>query len=583
MGDQNTNIGTSGHVSEIKQGADLFFQAALRYGYRYVFGNPGTTEAVFVDALIRYPDLHFILCLHESVATGAADGLARLAGWPALVNLHLSPGLANGLSNIHNARQARVPMVVTVGEHDTRHLLAESPLAGDIEGLGRTMCKWTWTVKDAGELAAALHRATITAMTPPRGPVCLILPTNLLTAPPRTPAGKAPEIPALHLPKLAPAAASSIAQAADALITARQPTLLVGDLEPEALAHIPELAALTGARVVYTGFPRRFDGRPLPGSMRLPYFPGQRRAMLAQTDLLFQIGTGNLTTHFLYEHDPEPVIGPDTHVVHLEDDIAALSKNRYASLLLYGDLPATIEQLVTTLRIRAGEQGPGIEAAGQARPQPASSEPATSSGYLADAEIVHPQTLMRALRQVLPEGTILIDEAITAKEALQTEVLDAGAPVDTYLASPGGSLGAGLPLAIGAQLGAPDQPVIAVIGDGSAMYTIQALWTAAHYRLPILTLICNNASYGIIKAEILRLRGTIAHSGGRELPAITSLDEPRLDFAQLATGMGVQGWCVRRAVDLLPTLRAALDTCASRAPALVDVHLPALSVPDRKP
>src|SRR5579863_1100321 len=185
-----------------QQGADLFFQAALHYGYRYVFGNPGTTEATFMDALVRYPDLQFVLCLFENVATGAADGVARMTGWPALVNLHLSPGLANGLSNIHNARRARVPMVITVGEHDTRHLLEDSSIAGDIEGVAKTVCKWTWTVKHAGELAEVLQRATTIAMTPPRGPVCLILPTNILAESPRTPDGRVPDIPMLHLPQI---------------------------------------------------------------------------------------------------------------------------------------------------------------------------------------------------------------------------------------------------------------------------------------------------------------------------------------------------------------------------------------------
>jgi benzoylformate decarboxylase len=608
MSDQHTSTNAATGIDEPGQGADLFFQAAIHYGYRYVFGNPGTTEAAFMDALVRYPDLRFVLCLHESVATGAADGLARLTGWPALVNLHLAPGLANGLSNIHNARQARVPMVVTVGEHDTRHMLEESPLAGDIEGLARTMCKWTWTVKDSGELAAALHRATTVAMTPPRGPVCLILPTNLLTAPPRTPAGKEPEIPALHLPQPAPAAARDIARAVEALLDARHPVLLVGDLEPAALAHIPLLAKLIGARVVYGGFPRRFEGRPLPGSVHFPYFPEQRRAFLAQADLLFLLGVGGFTTHFLYERDPERVVGPSTRVVHLDDDVAALGKNERGSLPLYGDVAATLERLVVALRERSADRTLRADNPGREEPEHeggtirALKGPGTDVGNKSELPLamagrdiaggnpllqreegaLHPRVLMQALRQVMPAGAILVDEAITAKEALVADVLDAGAPVETYLASPGGSLGAGIPLAMGAQLGAPGRPVVAVIGDGSAMYTIQALWTAKHYRLPILTIICNNASYDIIKVEILRLQGTLARRVSREgsssLQAITGLGEPRLDFAQLAAGMGVQGWVVHRAAELMPALQAALDTCARGTPALVDVHLPAVPV-----
>ena len=192
----NQELSTTSSTSfpAIQQGADLFFQAAIRYGYRYVFGNPGTSEAPFVDALARYPQLDFLLFLQENGATGAADGVARLTNWPAIVNLHLGPGLSNALANIHNARRAQVPMLVTVGDHHTRHLIEDSPLASDIESLARVQCKWTWTVKDAGELADALYRATLIALTPPLGPVCLILPSNVLTAPPYTIDGRTPTI-----------------------------------------------------------------------------------------------------------------------------------------------------------------------------------------------------------------------------------------------------------------------------------------------------------------------------------------------------------------------------------------------------
>jgi thiamine pyrophosphate-dependent acetolactate synthase large subunit-like protein len=151
-----------------------------------------------------------------------------------------------------------------------------------------------------------------------------------------------------------------------------------------------------------------------------------------------------------------------------------------------------------------------------------------------------------------------------------------------YIANRGGALGSGLPLAVGAQLGAPDQPVVAIVGDGSAMYTIQALWTAAHYQLPILAVICNNASYNIIKLEMLRLQGTLASRGKATLESVTGLGGPRLDFASLAEGMGVKGWTIRETADLLPNLKAALETCRAGVPALVDVHLTALPVPSKK-
>lgn len=550
---------------EPRSGADLLFQAAIRYGYQYIFGNPGTTEAAFMDALVRYPELRFILCLHENVATGAADGVARLTGRPALVNLHLAPGLSNGLANIHNARRARVPVVVTVGQHDTRHLLEDSPLHGDIEGIARGVCKWTWTVQDAGELAAALHRATTLAMQPPQGPVCLILPTNILTAPPRTPAGDIPGIPALQLPERGPAAADSITRAAELLGAARHPVILIGDITPAALEHIRVLATLSGAQLIHDTFPRRVDGH-IPGSTRLPYFPAQRRQVLSEADVLFLVGVGGFTTHFLYANDPAPVIAATTQVIHLDDEADALGKNARDSLPLYGDIPTSLALLASALQERL--PGSGQEKIDAAYKADSSQTQAQASG---ETDLLG--MVMRTVNQSLPEGTILVDEAITSGPVMVAELLDAGSAVHTHLTSRGGALGAALPLSIGAQLGAPGRQVVAVVGDGSAMYSIQALWSAAHYKLPILTIICNNGSYDIIKLEILRLQGTLAREDRTALSAAAGFNEPRLDFAHLAQGMGVHGWSVRELADIEPAVKAALETCSSGSPALIDVHI----------
>ncbi|HLX39402.1 MAG TPA: acetolactate synthase large subunit [Ktedonobacteraceae bacterium] len=556
-------------ANEPEQGADLFFQAALQYGYRYVFGNPGTTEAVFMDALVRYPDLQFVLCLFENVATGAADGVARMTGWPALVNLHLSPGLANGLSNIHNALRARVPMVITVGEHDIRHLLEDSSIAGDIEGLAKTVCKWTWTVKHAGELAEVLQRATTIAMTPPCGPVCLILPTNILTESPRTPDGQVPEIPALQVPRIGPVPFQDITHIAEILLSARHAVLLVGDIQPGAHGQIARLAKLLNVQIIYDSSPTRLDSGVLQQSSWLPYFPDQRRKVLQQADVILTIGVSSFTSLFFYNFDSAPLVAPETRIIQLGEDLAALGKNARGSLLLYGNVESSLALLVAELREQL--QQPESEAQPRIAPRSGNTNNETATTGLP----LTPKILMQALRQVMPEDAILINESITAGQALINEILNAGAPIGTYLASRGGALGAGIPLAIGAQLGAPDQFVVAVVGDGSAMYTIQALWSLARYHLPVLTIICNNASYDIIKIEILRLRGTLAQLGSRAVEGVTSIGEPRLNFAELAEGMGVHGWIVRQTDDLLPALRAAIAACAKGEPALVEVHLSA--------
>ncbi len=552
-----------------EQGADLFFQAALQYGYRYVFGNPGTTEAIFMDALSRYPDLRFVLCLFENVATGAADGLARMTGWPALVNLHLSPGLANGLSNLHNARRARVPVVVTVGEHDTHHLLEDSSIAGDIEGMAKAVCKWTWTVKHAGELAEVLHRATTIAMTPPRGPVCLILPTNILTDVPRTPDGRVPNIPMLHIPKIGTAPLQDVQQTADKLLSAQHPLLLLGDISPFAQEQVAHLATLLNAQVVYDGSPARMDGRVLQQSSWLPYFPDQRRKFLQQADLILTIGVSSFTSLFFYSFDSAPIVSAETQIIQLGEDLSSLGKNARGSLPVYGDIDSSLSLLVAELRERLHQP----ESVPQPRVFLRSSN--TQPAKPLQATALTPRVLMQTLRQVLPEDTILINESITAGQAVINEILNAGAPIETYLASRGGALGAAIPLAIGAQLGAPDQPVVTIVGDGSAMYSIQALWSLARYHLPVLTIICNNASYDIIKLEILRMGGTLAQDGSAAVDGVTSIGNPRLDFVHLAQGMGVHGWSVQHVDELPPALQDALATCAKGEPALVDVHLTA--------
>ncbi len=555
-----------------QQGADLFFQAALQYGYRYVLGNPGTTEAPFMDALTRYPELQFMLFLQENSATGAADGIARMTGRPALVNLHLGPGLSNGLSNIHNARRAQVPMVVTVGDHDTRHMIEDSPLASDIESIARAECKWVWTVKDAGELASALYRATVIALTPPQGPVCLILPTNVLTDAPRTAYGSIPQIPELHVPALGQAPTPDTERAASMVLAAQNPVIFVGDIEQVAHEHIKKLAAQTKARIVYEAFPRRLDGQIAPRSTWLPYFSEERRALLAQADLLFLVGTSSFTTLFFYANDPAPIVSPDTQVLHLTDDLSALGKNEHGSFPLYGDVTTTLAHLITVFE---QQQGDGKREEGRKTDTAAPSQ--SPSQNMVDGPI-HPAELMQALREIVPPNTILVDEAITARQSMVEYVMSAGTPVTSYLTVRGAAIGGSVPLAIGAKIGAPQRPVIVVTGDGSAMYTIQSLWTAAHYSLPVLVIICNNASYDIIKLEMLRLRGTLASSNETLLDAVAGLGEPQLNFAQLAQGMGVQGWVVQERADLLSSLKAALATTKRGLPALVDVHLSALPV-----
>lgn len=575
---QNLSTNSSTSFPEIQQGADLFFQAAIRYGYRYVFGNPGTTEVPFVAALARYPQLRFLLFLHENGAAGAADGVARLTGWPVIVNLHLGPGLANALANIHNAHRAQVPMIVTVGNHHTRHLIEDAPLTSDIEGLARVECKWVWTVKDAGELADALYRATVMALTPPLGPVCLIFPSNVLTASPRTPDGRIPTIPTLHIPTLGAASRQNIEKAVSFLQKAKKTTLLVGSIEPRAYKQVMALAKASHARIVRDLWPRRVNSPLLAESIDLPYFPAERRAFFAQDDLLFLIGVNSFTTYFFYEDDTAPILAEGTQVIHLTDDQDALGKNLRGSFPLYGDIEATLslmQEAVSTAKQRTEWQDDGaitIES------EQAAENVLMQQETIDQHKVIDSSALAQALRQCLPDKTILVDESITARQQLFQHLFDKHSPVISYLAVKGAAIGGAIPVAVGAQLAAPEQQVVVTTGDGSAMYTIQILWTAAHYHLPLLAVVCNNASYDIVKIELLRMPGRHSQLDSSVVNTFAGLGEPRLNFAELASGMGVHSHVVQTRGELLPALQLALKTCAEGEPALVDVHMKTTSI-----
>ncbi|HEX2911900.1 MAG TPA: acetolactate synthase large subunit [Chloroflexia bacterium] len=541
-------------------GGQLLFQTARQYGLTHVFGNPGTTEVNFMDALSRAEDFNFFLCLHEDVATGAADGFARISGRPALVNLHLQPGLTHGMANLHNAKRARVPLVVTVGEHHTRFGLEESPLSGDILGSARSLCKWSYTVHQAEEIPAALHRAMLQALTPPQGPVCLVLPNDTLS---RITQDNV-TIPQLNVPKPGPAHPQAIEESLQLLNRARQPLFVVGDvLTGAGRTALRKLARSVNAQIWLEPFPTRLDPASDPllafYGQRLPYFPKQRRQILQNADCILLAGVSGFTTHFLYDDDPILSLVPDNiPVIHLDSDVSELGKNAKSALPLLGDVDLTLLQMLDKQQTtgEAAQEGPAPVVTAEFKPEENAPVTATALG--------------KALRAALPPDTIYVDEAITAGTALNPELLLNNRQLAHILTGRGGSLGYGIPAAIGAKLAAPDKPVLAVIGDGTALYSIQALWTMARYKLPIVTVICNNHNYDIITLEMLRSQGNLAASGPARIMEYTALTPPGINFAALAEGFGVKGWQVTRQTELLPAIEQAF---ASGAPALLDVSL----------
>jgi benzoylformate decarboxylase len=543
-----------------KTGGQLLFEAARQYGITHVFGNPGTTEVNFMDAVYQSPEMQFFLCLHENVATGAADGFARMTGRPALVNVHLTPGLTNAMANIHNAKRARVPMIVTVGDHHTRFGLEESALAGDILGIARAMCKWAWEVSSPEELPAALHQAMLQAMTPPRGPVCLALPNNLLS---QVAKGEVP-IPSLHLPQPGPAHPQAIEEALQLLKKAQKPMIVVGEVfSPAGRSAVLNLAKSLGASVWREPFPTRLDPSSDPIGLnqnaRLPYLPKQRREILRTADCILLAGVSNFTGLFMYDDDPTIELAPENvPIIHIEADAGELGKNAKSALTLLGDPDLTLLEMQTRLGLEATLH----EAA-----------PTSTEKFSFRAEDDKPLTALvlgQALRTVLPPETIFVDESITAGQGIWAGLVNDNPNLSQVFTGRGGALGFGLPNAIGAHLAAPSKPVLAISGDGTAAYVIQSLWTMARYKMPIVNIICNNRNYDIITLEILRAHGKLAEAGPGKIMEYTGLTPPEINFAALAEGFGVASQRITKASELVPAIERAF---ASGAPALLDVSL----------
>jgi acetolactate synthase-1/2/3 large subunit len=502
-------------------GAQALIGSLAGAGVDTCFMNPGTSEMHFVSALDSVPQMRGVLALFEGVATGAADGYARIAGRPAAVLLHLGPGLANGLANLHNARRARTPVVTIVGAHATGHVRYDSPLQSDIEALARTVSGWVHTCGATRDLAQDAMRAVAAAR---RGQIAtLVLPADVswseggALAPPR------PE------PAPEPAAAGQI-EAAAGLLT-RDPggpagpsaLLLLGGtaLTERGLAAASRISAATGARLLAETFPARMErGAGVPAVGRLAYLAEHAEAQLAGLDHLILAGARAPVSFFGYPgraSDLVPAGCPVTVLAEPGQDVAA-------ALELLAD-----------------------QVAGGTRPVLAdAATPAPGRGPLLAG------SLASTIAASLPEHAIISDEANTMGAALPQAL--AGAARHTLLTLTGGAIGQGLPVATGAAVAAPDRPVLALEADGSALYTIQALWTQAREQLDVTTVLINNAAYAILRMELAR---TAAGEAGERASRMLDLSDPTPGFAEISTGMGVPATRVSTAEGLDQALRRA--------------------------
>lgn len=499
-------------------GAETLMMTARDLGIEVCFANPGTTEIPLVAALDTVAGIRPVLCLFEGVCTGAADGYARMTGRPAMALLHLGPGLANGLANLHNARRARTPAVVVVGEHALWHRPLDPPLAMDIESLASTAAGWQRTCGSAGSLgqdmADALH-AALQGQT-----AVLVVPFDLQTEETATgPASLSPDQPAAAEKDLVIGAARLVREAA-------RPALVLGGwaLSREGLLAAARVRSACGCGLLAEAFPARMErGAGLPDVPRIPYLPEMARAVLDPYDVLVFAGAGEPVAFFGYRNGPGKLLRDDQRRVHLAGPRM--------------DAAAALGSLAEALR--APEALPGDRRDIPRRPDlPAG----PLSGDRACA-------VTAALQ---PAGAIVVDESIT--NSLWYYPLTAGAPPFTLLTLTGGSLGFGPACATGAALACPARPVINLQADGSAMYTVQSLWTQAREGLNVTTLIFANRRYDILRLELAR--AGITSPGAA---ALRFTDLPGIDWAGLGRSLGVASTAVDTAEDLALEMARAFD------------------------
>jgi benzoylformate decarboxylase len=530
----------------------------------YLFGNPGTTELPFLDALDG-SGLTYVVALQEATAAAAADGYAQASGRLGVVNLHVAPGLANALSILHNASRAKTPLLVTAGQQDTRLLLDAPILAGDMVKMTEGLTKWSYELRHAGEAPSALRRAIHLALTPPTGPVFLSLPMDLMTEP-CDDAGGAPG-PVAARPAPEPEA---IARAASLLARAKAPAIVAGDgvARAGAQAELVALAETLGAAVHGEPIHRRlsFPGdHPLWRGGLYPTATAAAKA-LERFDALLIVGASVFTWLF---HAPGSPFRADHTTVQVDDDPREIGRSYPVTLGIVAGVRAALGDLQEAVAKRqddAARAGARERAATLRRARDEHARRvAAAADAAADRVPIAPEYLMRTLATLLPPDALVVDESASSlPHVLRHLPFRAGSD---FFGSKTGTLGWGMGAALGVQLAHPRRKVVATIGDGSVMYAPQALWTAAHYTLPVTYVVANNASYAILKSGMLTFGLPNAKRG--VFPGM-DLVSPEIDYLALARSMGVLAERVAKPAALRDALARAL---AHAGPALVDVAI----------
>lgn len=538
-------------------------------GLEYIFGNPGTSETPFLDVLQDFPDLRYVQALQEGTAVGMADGYARATGRPAFANIHIAGGLANGISALYNAYRGGTPLVLTAGNSDSRMLLSEPVLSGDLVEMTRQFTKWSAEVPHAANIPMAVRRAFKEAKTPPTGPVFLSFPWDTMDE--TVDVDIAPSSPGYF--RLRPDAAA-VAAASKLLCQAENPVIVLGDRvgQSGAMAQLVRVAEQLGAKVYATSYTYSEVNFPTNHSQyagMLNLNSSATRRQLAAADVVLAVGT-NVFSSFLYV--PEPFLAPGTKLIHLDSSGQEIEKIYPTDLGILCDPQAGLTDLSDALE--QDLSAAAREAAATRAAELAAARRQARAAYqqriaaLPDSRPMPVERMMHELAQALPANAIVADEAITSRGAL-LQALEPDTP-GRYYSIRGGALGWAMPGALGIQLANPDRPVVAVVGDGASMYTVQALWTAARYNIPVTYAICNNRSYRILKVNMDVYLRRMLEDTERNSEYVGMDFATPLPLADIARAMGVAGRDVEDPAELGPALAQSL---ASGKPAVLNVSI----------
>ena len=548
-------------------GKHALAQMLVAEGVEYIFGNPGTSETPFLDGLQDYPQLRYIQALQEGTAVGMADGYARATGKPAFANIHIAGGLANGISGLYNAFRGGTPLVLTAGNSDTRMLISEPVLSGDLVEMTKQYTKWSTEIRHASDIPVAIRRAFKEAKTPPSGPVFVSFPWDTMDEEIEFEATPSAE----GYFRIRPDTAA-VARATEILASAQNPVIVVGDrvAQSGAVDAVVQVAEQTGARVLATSYSEvNFPtGHPQWGGMLNLNSPATAR-QFENADVVLAVGT-DVFASFLYVD--VPFLKPDTRLIHLDSAYWEIEKNYPTEVGILADPGAGMADLAASLDSEMN--GSQREAA------------ATRAATLADArrrgderyqERIKPtwdnlpmpvERMMHELAAAVPPNTIVADEAVTSRPAVN-RAFEFTKPGDIY-GIRGGALGWAMPGALGVKLAHPDRPVLAVVGDGASMYTVQALWTASRYNIPVVYAICNNQAYRILKVNMEVYLRDMLEDRERDSEYVGMEFANRLDLAMMAQAMGVHGERVDDPNEIGAAVKRAFD---SGRPALLDITI----------